>query len=898
MPLTPTAPRPRAAARTTGAPPDGPRPIPTGRILLALAGVAVLVHVRWPGGAFGEAVYLAVAFGAAAAAWAGAHRRAPAARLPWQLVALGVTSSAAGDAIWSYWVLGRGIEPDVSLADPLWLGAYVAVGAGVLVLQARRYGGLAIDAVLTAIAVGVVGVLVLWQASISELVADSSVPATVRVVWAAYPLLDAVLLTLAVATALLGGRPSPARVLVSAGAACWLVSDLLWLTPAAEGLPALLNAGWLVGALLLATSTWARSTPTQVLDPVEATDDEGTTARRMAVLGLAPLLVPTAFALWGHLHGRQPNPIPLAVATVALVGLAFIRALRLIADDRALRAKIRSNERRYRALAGSSSDAVVVIDASGRVVEDSPNLERLVGSPSRPDADDPFDWVAPEDRADVLASLEQALVNPGAAITSEVRYRREGRTIWLSTRAVNLLHDPDVGGIVVTLQDITERKGLEEDLARQAFEDSLTGLANRALLRDRLHQAIRRAARNDSVVSVLYLDLDGFKTVNDSLGHDAGDELLRIVAGRLASIVRPGDTVARLGGDEFAIVTEDGPRSLAGAMAIADRALQAITAPVDLGGQQVWVTASIGIAASDDSTSAADVLRDADVAMYRAKAKGKGRWLVHQPEMRVAAVERQRLEADLKSPHVFDQLVVEYQPVVELDHERLVGFEALLRWDHPELGRLSPDRFIPLAEETGAIEAIGTWVLHQACTTAAAWQRDHPRPEPVTVAVNVSGRQLVSDRLVDEVRLALDESGLAPAALVLEVTETSLVDDPRTTSRILADLHALGVRLAIDDFGTGYSSLSYLRQFPVDILKIDRSFVSSVAEGDEVPPIVRGLIELGHTLGLELVAEGIEQQAQRDRLRSERCTLGQGFLFARPLPPSAAERLLEPPPGG
>jgi diguanylate cyclase (GGDEF)-like protein len=391
---------------------------------------------------------------------------------------------------------------------------------------------------------------------------------------------------------------------------------------------------------------------------------------------------------------------------------------------------------------------------------------------------------------------------------------------------------------------------------------------------------------------VIFLDLDGFKTVNDSLGHGAGDDLLREVGHRLVAAVRPSDTVARLGGDEFAVLLEQSPRPIDEAATVADRILASLSAPIEVAGQMVAVSASLGIASGDPEATSGSLLRDADVAMYRAKANGKGCWVVHDSEMRTAAVERLRLETDLLGALDGGQLALVYQPVVELETEAIVGFEALLRWNHPTLGLVMPDQFIPLAEENGLIVPIGAWVLNEACRQSVVWREAHPEHCDLSMSVNVSARQIASPDLLVHVATAISQSGIDPRRLVLEMTETALVQDATTAAECLRELRSLGIRLAIDDFGTGFSSLSYLRQFPVDILKIDRSFINSINDRDKVPAIVRGLLDLGRTLELATVAEGVEYGAQRDQLRDEQCDYAQGFLFARPLTPADADELL------
>jgi diguanylate cyclase (GGDEF)-like protein len=389
--------------------------------------------------------------------------------------------------------------------------------------------------------------------------------------------------------------------------------------------------------------------------------------------------------------------------------------------------------------------------------------------------------------------------------------------------------------------------------------------------------------------AVIYIDLDLFKRVNDGFGHEAGDELLRAIATRLRSVVGSGNTIARLGGDEFAVLVEETADVRVEAEAIAERALEVLRAPMSVGGHEVTVSASLGIAHADAESTASSLLRDADLAMYQAKAGGRARWVLYEAAMRASVIERLQIEDDLARVVVNDELRLVYQPVVDLATNLVVGFEALVRWQHPSLGTVMPDRFIPIAEANGMIIPIGQWVLRHACRTAARWLALDPG---LTMSVNLSTRQLSSPELLDHVEDALRGARLDPTRLILEMTETALVEDPAQATIKLRQLRTLGVRLAIDDFGTGYSSLSYLRQFPVDILKLDRSFVETITDRDGVPPIVRGLLDLGRTLQLEIVAEGIETRVQLDLLRAERCQLGQGYLFAKPLPADEAELIL------
>jgi diguanylate cyclase (GGDEF)-like protein len=411
----------------------------------------------------------------------------------------------------------------------------------------------------------------------------------------------------------------------------------------------------------------------------------------------------------------------------------------------------------------------------------------------------------------------------------------------------------------------------------QAFHDPLTDLPNRALFIDRLELGLSRVKRSRCKLGVLFLDIDRFKVINDSLGHAAGDELLREVAARLVAAIRPGDTAARFGGDEFAILLED-VEGVAGAEQVALRILRALRAPLSVAGRDVFISASIGIAM--DSSSAGDMIRDADLAMYRAKAEGKGRHAVFEPAMHVAVVERADLEADLQRVVERNQLVLHYQPIVALGNRAIVGVEALVRWRHPTRGLVSPDAFIPLAEETQVMAELGRWILTEGCREVAGWR--HIRP--LRLSVNLSAVQLHSpDQLTTVVSEALAESGLPAEALVLEITETALMRDVTETIACLRALKELGVMLAVDDFGTGYSSLDYLRRFPIDILKIDKAFVDDLGAGDAT--LAQAIIDLGESFDLQVIAEGVEHESQRQRLLELGCSHGQGYHFSRPMPP-------------
>jgi diguanylate cyclase (GGDEF)-like protein len=435
-----------------------------------------------------------------------------------------------------------------------------------------------------------------------------------------------------------------------------------------------------------------------------------------------------------------------------------------------------------------------------------------------------------------------------------------------------------------------ERRRTGEELAFLATHDPLTGLPNRTLILDRVEQMLARSVRSQTPVAALFVDLDNFKSINDTLGHGVGDELLQAVAARLKGVVREADALGRLGGDEFVVISEALTLAV-GPELIAERLLDALKHPFKLGADEirVTVTASIGIAAGEH-TSAEELLRDADIAMYRAKRDGKHRYVVFDSLMQDTMQARMELEMDLRDALENDEFVLAYQPTFDLSDMSPNGVEALIRWEHPVRGVVQPDDFIPLLEETGLIVEVGKWVLQEACRQGAIWRA---AGYPLGMAVNVSACQLDTDQLITDITEVLCESGLDPAALTIEITETTLMRNVEETARRLNEIKQLGVRIAIDDFGTGYSSLAHLQRFPVDALKIDRSFISGLKQNQEGETLIHTLVQLGKALSIETFAEGIEQQQELHLLRDEHCDSGQGFLFARPLDVAATETFLQ-----
>ena len=507
-----------------------------------------------------------------------------------------------------------------------------------------------------------------------------------------------------------------------------------------------------------------------------------------------------------------------------------------------------------------------------------------------------FDFFTGEHAQQALRD-EQEIIRTGEPLVNveEKETLANGKIRWVSTTKLPLRdRKGEVLGTFGISRDISDRKKAEEQLQHQAFYDPLTDLPNRALFLDRLRHLFHRARRSlgSPKFAVLYLDLDRFKAINDSLGHQVGDELLIATARRLERCLRPGDTLARLGGDEFTVLLED-VRSESDATGVAERIHQEVAAPLQMRGGEVFTSVSVGIALSSAGYgSPEDMLRDADTAMYRAKAGGRARHQVFDGDMHRRAVSSLRLETDLRRALERREIVPYYQPIVELDSGTVVGFEALARWRHPTSGLLLPDLFIPVAEETGLVVEIGAWMLAEACRQAREWQRSDATWSTLGISVNVSGRQLSQGDVAGDVERILAATGLDPTCLTLEITESALVHSLGAGAGVVQRLHEMSVGLHLDDFGTGYSSLAYLHSFPIQALKVDRSFVDRMNQTSQHAAIVKAIVSLAHDLGMEVVAEGVETRAQLEALRALRCRRGQGFLFSRPLPADQAERLL------
>ena len=604
-----------------------------------------------------------------------------------------------------------------------------------------------------------------------------------------------------------------------------------------------------------------------------------------------------------------------------------------ISDRKQAESALRQSEQRFRSLIENATDITIILDAEGIFLYISPSVKRILGySSHQAIGRSALGTVHPDDCAAIAQTLHKAIENPKRS-QSPLEYRvrhRNGSWCYVEAVATNLLHDPAVKGIVINCHDITQRKKAEEQLLHDAFHDSLTGLPNRALFTDRLEHALKLAKRRkDYLFAVLFLDLDRFKVVNDSLGHAIGDQLLVAIARRLEACLRVGDTVARLGGDEFVLLLEDidGVNEATG---IVNRLQKTITSPILLDGHEVFITASIGIAlSSGEYEEPTNLLRDADTAMYRAKELGRARHEVFNSSMHAHALKLLQLENDLrraiesikdpareedslpsaKSPQsgrsslpplsADPQFIIHYQPIVSIANNAIIGFEALVRWQHPERGLVSPNEFIPIAEETGLIVPLGRWVLRTACQQIRQWQQLFQNNPPLSVSVNLSVKQFSQPDLIEYIDRVLEESHLDGSSLKLEITESVLIENSESVTAMLVQLRTRNIHLCIDDFGTGYSSLSYLHRFPTNTLKIDRSFVSRMGGefdlgkgGIDPTEIVRSIVTLSHNLGMDVVAEGVEEASQLSILKGLKCEFAQGFFFSKPVDSQTAAVLI------
>jgi len=838
---------------------------------------------------------LAAAYGSGAC-FLRAHRT-PMVRRPWILIGLGAASWSLGQAVWTLYESGLRQEvPFPSLADLGYLGMVPLLAAGLLVLPGTPvvWSGrfrLLLDGCLVALAVWMLS----WQLVLGDTVRGSEDGLLKTAISMAYPIGDVVWITVALVAlsrarhnSLIGIR---ALLLLTAGTVSIAISDsgFTFLTlhdRYYSGHP--IDLFWFVGFIVLGL---AAAEPAAVPDP----QAERPARLDLAAIGpYAVVLTAVGTDVTKEIGDGKLGPM-LAWCTIALVLVLVMRQVLAVRENTLLTndlerrvidrtQALKDKESWFRNLVQNLSDVVVVLDADYLVTYQTPSSELHFGHlPDDSEGMALTQWWTPFDVVRLTGLLDELTHQPGKTrvFSGEVTHA-DGSGVPVEATVTSIAENNLLSGFVVSARDVTERRRLELELSHQAFHDSLTGLANRALFRDRVEHAIAGRHRDAKPLSVFFLDLDGFKGVNDTLGHAMGDELLQQVADQIRSRVRPADTVARFGGDEFAVLMES-LDSDTSAVEVAQRIEEAIAQTVELSGRQVTLTASCGIAVFSGEETAEELLRNADLAMYRVKSAGGGGCEVFESSMHTALIARLELQSDLRLALSRKELVVFYQPTVNLATQAWTGTEALIRWQSPTRGLVPPLDFISVAEDIGIIDEIGSWVLHEACRQTAAWRRTSALLGELTVAVNVSPLQLTSRDFLTTVATALADSGLPPEALVIELTENILIERTDNMLTLLNELKATGVRLAIDDFGTGYSSLSYLSRFPVDILKIDQSFVSELSHGSDEEELARTIVRLGQSLGLMIVAEGIEEEDQLRRLRLMGCQLGQGYFFSRPV---------------
>ncbi|MEX2324259.1 MAG: bifunctional diguanylate cyclase/phosphodiesterase [Nitriliruptoraceae bacterium] len=837
-----------------------------------------------------SATYMTSAAIAVAVTLIAIHRQAPERKRSWTFIAGGLASWVLGDAVYDVDRFGA-----LALSDVFYTVGYAAFAFAVVELLRAQHAGRDTDNRIEAAMVSTASLVGVWLFVIEPHLQLPGATMSDRLIAGLYPTLSALLLFLLMRV-VLTGRQNTSAMLLTAAIVFGLVSDTAYAFIQQAGAydqleHVMLDAGWLAMYALIAA---AAVHPSMRMLGVSLPEQPsfGTGKLYVAVGSLAA--IPMMFVL-AAVVDLQPSAASILVAGAAIVPLVLWRFVRLHRELERTHSELVSQERYYRLLALHASDVFIVINDRGSVIDASASATSMLDQPVSSLIGKPFDQLLAEaDRNAGISLLDTVIDAASAFAAQELRFERgDGTYVWAEVRLTNLLHEPDVAGVVANVHNITARKHAELELEHLALHDPLTGLANRALLRDRIAHGLMRRERIGTDVAVIFCDLDGFKHINDSLGHAAGDDLLREVAKLLASVTRPDDTVARLGGDEFAVLLEGYDELERHAIGTAERVREVLSAPIHVGELDVVITASLGItiASLDGGINADDLLRDADTAMYAAKAAGRDHVMRYSPSMQRMSISRVELASDLRRALEDGEFVLHFQPIHEIASGQLVGMEALVRWRHTTRGLLLPWRFIPLAEQTGMIVELGHWVIEQACRAAARWPtRDNG--EALNLSINLSPRQLRSPELIPDIAQIVESTGLDATRLVLELTETALVSQPEAAATTLHEAKELGIRLAIDDFGAGFSSLNYLRQFPADILKIDRSYIGTIDSPRDVPALVRGFLELGRTLQLETVAEGIETTTQLHALTREGCRLGQGFLFAKALDQHEVDTLL------
>jgi len=844
---------------------------------------------------FGEA---AAALIAAVACAAAAFRHKGRMRLSWALLGSGAAAWAIGEGIWSYIEVIRGQQvPFPSLADAGYLAAVPFVVAGIAVFPGRHRTASRAAFLLDGAIIAGALLLISWSTVLGTLYRASSGQTLSAVLGLAYPISD---IAIAVTALLLLNRTGRSirlpLLLVVAGLFANLLSDsaFAYLTTKKTYGPAqLIDTGWIAGYLLMGLgAVFAMLAPKSGLK----SDDEPP-GRWSLALPYLPVTIAAAVTVVKNVSG-SPDMF-LFWGMMGVAGLVLGRQFIVLWDNVTLNQKLetqaaalRDTETNFRSLVQNSGDVVVLADAEGTMRFLSTSIDRFFAYTPTELVGQPFsELLHPADRPIFDSGVQKALTASAHPISVSCRVRHKlGSWTHCEITITNMLHQSTLQALVLNIRDVTDRKEMEERLAHVAAYDPVTSLPNRMTFRTEADAALERSQPGRGM-AVLALDIDDFKVVNDALGQRAGDDLLGMIGGRLSKLVRPGDVVARIGADEFGVlmtmvVHEEQP------LRLAERIFEHFRAPFRVEEREVVLRLSLGIAVQTRPEDTAETLmRNADIALNSAKAGGKGRWVRYAPEQHATVSDRMELEVDLA--HALDrhQLVLHYQPAIRIADGAIVGFEAFVRWSHPRRGMVSPADFIPLADETGLIVPLQRWVLNQACADGRQWQLGYPSASGLTMSVNVSQRGLAYPDLVADVTQACAAAGFDPLHLVLELTQGATLKGKETMDRLI-ELHQRGVKLALDDFGADSAPLSALRDLPVDIVKLDHSFVARMTSSPTDATVARAVIDLGNTLGMMTMADGIERKEQLAALERIGCTGGQGYYLSRPLPASGIERLL------
>ena len=856
-----------------------------------------------------------IGFSAVLAMAVGVLINRPGRRMPWLLLA-GANLSFAATAL-TFLIFTRILHESVpfpSIADVFHLAAYPLYAAGFGVFVRRRIAGRDRRSLLDALTLTVGLGLLSWIYLILPYAQNPGLSQAQKAFAIAYPLGDVLVLAMLARLLASGSRHTRSVELLTIGTAAMLLADVS--VGLRHQLYGSFHAGTVAGlgwAIFSAASGTATLHPSmaELTRPVSRQQEENSPLR-LCLLTFASLIAPgVLFVEAVHGAPRDGGVIAVFSAILYLLVLSHLCAVavshrRALGRERALQVagaslervmlsqevNRRGSEAYFRTLIQDTSDVIFIINNDDKIRYATPSAKTIFGNVN---VDGAYLWdlVKPNERDDVIRAMSRMRHGSGQHSFEDWRIMRNDGTgvVEVEVRCSDLRRDPTVHGLVLTLTDVTERRQLERELKHRAFHDSLTGLPNRVLFQDRTVHALARARRTSMIVGVLFVDLDDFKVVNDTMGHSVGDDLLVAAAMRLSKVTREADTTARLGGDEFALLVEDVGDSAAVEL-FAEHIVRAFHEPFTLADGSMITTATVGVATTEDSADAGELIRHADLALYAAKAAGKRQWRRYQPVLSAGMIRRRELQAALDDAVANAEFTLVYQPIVALASGEVAGFEALVRWVHPRWGMILPDQFIALAEETGQIVPLGRWVLERAAADTVQWQHRVPRQPPLYVSVNVSARQFTDSGFTDGVRQVLETCGLAPSALLLELTESVLLRRDYQLRADLKELKSIGVKLAIDDFGTGYSSLSYLRELPIEVIKIDKSFVEGIAACEQHLALAEVIIRIAKTLGLTVMAEGIENEIQRELLISMGCEFGQGYLLARPMEADEAEALL------